>query len=132
MTTFDHFWCIYPRRVAKRAALKAWEKEMRSGTTPEEIIEGLRRQLAHLSAKEAQFIPHPATWLNQGRWEDEVTEQPAQKTATKSAYRQYQDECAAELDKIINRDKPNDERTDNVIDLGTADYRRDRAARSGW
>jgi uncharacterized protein YdaU (DUF1376 family) len=54
--------------------------------------------------------------------------QRSQAPPRKSAYREYQDECAAELDKIINRDKHNDERIDNVIDLGTADYRSERAA----
>lgn len=127
MTTFDHFWCIYPRRVAKRAALKAWEKEMRSGTTPEEIIEGLRRQLAHLSAKEAQFIPHPATWLNQGRWEDEVTEQPARKPEQKkSAFQERHENARERINRalgITDDDKQSDFDDGNIIDLSRANYR---------
>lgn len=127
MTTFDHFWSLYPRRVAKRAALKAWEKEMRSGTTPEEIIEGLRRQLAHLSAKEAQFIPHPATWLNQGRWEDEVTEQPARKAEPKkSAFQERHENARERINRalgITDDDKQSDFDDGNIIDLSRANYR---------
>lgn len=134
--TFDLFWSLYPRRVVKRAAVKAWDKEMRNGTSPDEIINGLRRQLPHLTARDVQFIPHPSTWLNQGRWEDEIPEQAAAKPEPrKSAYREHQDACARELDKIINRDAGHDEHSDrpnNVIDIGTADYRVERKAASRW
>lgn len=71
MSSFEDFWNLYPRKVAKRAALKEWEKEMRGGTDPSEIIAGLTRQLPMLARKEQQFIPHARTWLHQGRWEDE-------------------------------------------------------------
>lgn len=68
---FDEFWSMYPRRVSKRDSRKSWDREMRRGTSPLEIIEGLRKQLPDLMAREPQFRPHPSTWLNQGRWEDE-------------------------------------------------------------
>jgi len=71
MSTFEEFWRLYPRRVAKRAAQKEWDREIRAGTEPETIIEGLRRQLPMLMRKDPQFIPHARTWLHQGRWEDE-------------------------------------------------------------
>jgi len=73
MSDFSDFWSIYPRRVAKRAAQKAWDKEMNAGTDPDVIIAGLRRQLPIFARKDEQFIPHASTWLNQGRFEDEVS-----------------------------------------------------------
>lgn len=72
MTTFEDFWTLYPRKIAKRAAFKVWEREMKAGTAPDDILAGLRAQVPSLSARDPQFIPHAATWLNQGRWEDEV------------------------------------------------------------
>lgn len=69
---FEVFWREYPRKVGKRAAFQVWERELRAGTDPAEIIEGLRAQLPGLLRKELQFIPHARTWLHQGRWEDEV------------------------------------------------------------
>ena len=42
---FERFWSLYPRKVAKRTAQKAWDKELRAGTDPAEIIAGLERQL---------------------------------------------------------------------------------------
>lgn len=82
MTTFADFWAAYPRRVAKRAALKSWERELRAGTAADDIMGGLRRLLPSLMAREPQFIPHPATWLNQGRWEDETPVERFRPSAT--------------------------------------------------
>lgn len=73
MSDFQDFWAIYPRRVAKRAAQKAWDKEMKAGTDPDSIIAGLRRQIPIFARKDEQFIPHASTWIHSGRWEDEVS-----------------------------------------------------------
>jgi len=73
MNDFAEFWSLFPRRVSKRAAQKAWDKEMKAGTDPAQILAGLRRQIPHFATKDEQFIPHPSTWLNQGRFEDEIS-----------------------------------------------------------
>lgn len=69
MTGFDAFWSHYPRRVGKLVAMKAYEKAMKLATH-EQIMAGVELYRAHLP-REAQYIAHPATWLNQGRWLDE-------------------------------------------------------------
>jgi hypothetical protein len=71
------FWPAYPRKVAKGAAEAAWFK-LGSGLSREEevalfnaVMDGLERwKLAHKDTEE-DFIPHPATWINQRHWEDE-------------------------------------------------------------
>lgn len=66
------FWPLYPRKVGKGAARTA---AVRKAKTPEiraAIIRGLQRQLPGMSEKEQEYIPHPATWLNQERWNDEI------------------------------------------------------------
>lgn len=71
---FEAFWSIYPRRVAKRAAWKSWVRIIDIATPAEVVIDGAKR-FAHwcrANGKEEQYIPHPTTWLNQGRWEDEL------------------------------------------------------------
>jgi len=76
---YDHFasfWKAYPRRVGKKAALKAWERlHNGKGKTPslEMILHAIDRQRRGWS--DPKYIPHPATWLNGRRWEDE-TEEP--------------------------------------------------------
>ena len=70
---FDAFWEEYPKKVAKQDALKAWEK-ISAELTPQ-IMDGLRRwkNSDEWSRDDGRYIPHPATWLNGRRWEDEVT-----------------------------------------------------------
>lgn len=72
---FPRFWKLYPNKKGKAAAEKAWAKLK---VTPELfnlIAQGLAKQCASLAWTKdgGQFIPHPATWLNGKRWEDEVT-----------------------------------------------------------
>lgn len=69
---FAEFWELYPRKTAKGAAEKAWPKAVKRAGDPDRIVQGLRDLLPTLSRSEPQFIPHPATWLNAGRWEDEI------------------------------------------------------------
>lgn len=67
---FEAFWSLYPRHVAKDAARKKFEVVTRR-TAPAVVMAGLRRWLSSADLSDPKFIPHPATWLNQGRWEDE-------------------------------------------------------------
>ena len=67
---FDEFWRVYPRKVGKGAARKAWIRAIKAAGEAE-IIAALRRQVVGWEEKEARFIPHPKTWLNQERWTDE-------------------------------------------------------------
>lgn len=70
--TFDRFWKAYPRKVAKPVAIKAWRKAITKMET-DKILEALEKQkLSDDWTKEkGKFIPYPATWLNQERWNDE-------------------------------------------------------------
>ena len=68
-TAFEDFWAIYPRKVGKLAAKRAWDKIR---PTPE-IVEAMAKALEWQCPEwdDPQFIPHPASWLNAGRWMDE-------------------------------------------------------------
>ncbi len=71
---FLKFWNEYPRKVAKAKALKAWESLKPTDELFEKIMQALRtqKQSEQWSKDKGQFIPHPTTWLNQRRWEDET------------------------------------------------------------
>ena len=73
---FQEFWEAYPRKIAKLDATRAFMRAVQTGTPPGAIIEGARRFafLCRREGTERQYIPHPATWLNGGRWEDEDLE----------------------------------------------------------
>jgi hypothetical protein len=69
---FQAFWDQYPRKVAKRAAQSSWNRL--SESEQKEALDAISDHLKYWKLKETakEFIPHPATWLNQGRWEDEI------------------------------------------------------------
>ena len=67
---FEVFWSIYPRRVAKGAARKAFARALRPAS-PEDIITGAKRYSQSVNGREMKYIAHPATWLNQERWADD-------------------------------------------------------------
>jgi len=70
---FDAFWGPYPKKVGKQAALKAYLRITKT-VDPACILSGLLSQQAFLTdQKKRGFCPDPATWLNAGRWDDEVT-----------------------------------------------------------
>ena len=69
---FDVFWAVYPRRLAKKDAEKAWRKI--PAHIQSDVIQALKRHVQAWQQKgvEKQFIPYPASWLNGERWYDEV------------------------------------------------------------
>ena len=68
---FDEFWKIYPKKIAKENAKKAWIKIKPNDELIAKITKAVITQ--KLSERESQFIPHAATWLNAKRWEDELS-----------------------------------------------------------
>ena len=69
---FEEFWDKYPRKVAKKAAQKAWDKLKNDEKIAASV--NIDKHCAYWKAKDTdrEYIPHPATWLNQGRWDDEI------------------------------------------------------------
>jgi hypothetical protein len=70
---FSAFWAAYPRKVGKDAAFRAFQKHAPTAALVETMLRALtrQRQTVQWRKDDGQFIPHPATWLNQGRWQDE-------------------------------------------------------------
>lgn len=69
---FDAFWIQYPRKAGKEAARKAFAKALKM-TTADRIASGVEDLRIQVAGKDQQFTPHPATWLNEGRWDDEAS-----------------------------------------------------------
>jgi hypothetical protein len=73
--SFDDFWMLYPRRVKRIAAERAWSR-----------LSTAKRRLAMLAlpahmrwwrkhCSDLSTVPHPASWLNAERWADELSGQ---------------------------------------------------------
>ena len=76
--SFQIFWDVYPRKVGKQAALRAWEKRKPDEALVEQMLAALewqRRQDDWLH-EGGRFIPHPSTWMKDGRWQDEPSQTP--------------------------------------------------------
>jgi hypothetical protein len=71
---FESFWTVYPRKVGKAQAKKAWDKLKLDDDTVRMIAENIALRIKHGEWSDANktFIPHASTYLNNARWEDEV------------------------------------------------------------
>lgn len=75
-TVFADFWAAYPKKVGKKDAYKAFcklSRELWPRLVP--AVEAQKKS-KQWQKDDGQFIPNPATWLNQGRWDDETETVP--------------------------------------------------------
>lgn len=77
---FAEFWQRYPRKTAKPRAIKAFRAAKLNGQLPALMADLDARIGGEWLGKDLQYIPHPATYLNDRRWED--AEGPAQRRET--------------------------------------------------
>ena len=70
-SAFDVFWKAYPKKTGKEAARKSFARAKADIGTMLSALE-VQKQSEQWTKDNGQFIPNPTTWLNQGRWEDEV------------------------------------------------------------
>lgn len=70
---FNIFWNEYPKRVGKEKAKKAFFKTCLDDVVFSEMLEALNKfkMTSDWKKEKGQYIPYPASWLNQKRWEDE-------------------------------------------------------------
>ena len=78
---FEKFWAEYPKKIGKK---KAQQVFINLNPNLEVVLSGLAKwkESKQWTKDDGQFIPHPTTWLNQERWNDEIEV----KTKIKSKY----------------------------------------------
>jgi len=66
---FEAFWSVYPRRIEKRKAFRAWQARLREGVSPETLIDCARNYAEYVLLKGTAecYIKHPATFLGPDR-----------------------------------------------------------------
>lgn len=71
---FDRFWSAYPRHTAKVNAKKSFDKLNPDEQLLSEMLRAVeaQKQSEQWTKDNGQYIPHPATWINQRRWEDDL------------------------------------------------------------
>ncbi len=67
---FELFWNTYPKKVGKAAAKKSWVKQK---PKIDYVLKALHWQVDsdQWTKNDGQYIPNPATYINQHRWLDE-------------------------------------------------------------
>ena len=71
---FERFWSAYPKKVGKDAARRWWGKRKPDDAMLAAILAAIAVQAksAQWAKDGGQYIPHPTTWLNEGRWQDDA------------------------------------------------------------
>ena len=72
---FDKWWAMYPRKVQKKDARRKFIRLMKDGVDFQALMDGLARSMRswEREGRSKDRLPHPTTWLNQERWDDEET-----------------------------------------------------------
>jgi hypothetical protein len=79
---FEQWWAIYPNKTGKGRAAQAYQAAFKrlggasvgTGRVHSKLFYALEAQCRvwKLKGISGKFIPHPTTWLNQSRWDDEA------------------------------------------------------------
>lgn len=71
--SFEKFWSAYPKKVGKQAAIKAFKRAVKF-ISVDSMLEAIDKQKTSDQWKRdnGKYIPNPTTWLNQGRWDDNL------------------------------------------------------------
>lgn len=88
---FERFWSAYPKKVGKGDARKKFLKLKPNQQLFDQIMSALSaaKKTEQWTKSNGQFVPNPATWLNQSRWEDDYSQTAG---ATNSASLDYGEE----------------------------------------
>ena len=76
---FDDFYAAYPKKVGRAAAKKAWDKLNPQPALINRIMLDIKNRVDQghwCTGQGKQYIPGPAPYLNQQRWEDEIIPRP--------------------------------------------------------
>ena len=70
--SFDKFWAAYPKKVSKPQAMRSWKKIKPNAEALGTIMAAIEvaKESADWKKEGGKYIPYPATWLNNRRWED--------------------------------------------------------------
>ncbi len=80
---FERFWALYPRKTNREVAVRAWDK-LKPGLELCKVMDkAIRLQMQSAQWQDSQHIPHPSTWLNGKRWQDEL------EASTQKEHRSY-------------------------------------------
>lgn len=72
---FDTFWSAYPKKVGKEKCLNWFLIHRPNDELLQKMLKTIEEYKNTKQWSNPQYIPHPYTWLNQGRWDDEIEQE---------------------------------------------------------
>lgn len=90
---FEEFWGVCPRKVGKGKAKKLFDKACEA-VSSQALIDAMRRYAATRKGEEPKYTAHPATWLHQERWNDELPGSGSAKIYDLSAFQSPEEQEA--------------------------------------
>ena len=85
---FQEFWNLYPVKKARKACETKWQQRNLDEKS-DLIIEKLFEQVNDDDSWKRGYAPHPLTYINQDRWEDDIS-QPVKSSSRSSSFDEYQ------------------------------------------
>ena len=79
---FEQFWLLYPRKVQKQRALKAYKKLNSKDMEAANSLLNSHITYWNKADRSSEHIPHAATWINTKSWEDELPSDKQERTPT--------------------------------------------------
>ena len=106
---FVEFWAAYPRKVGKEAARKAWRHIKPTAALQSKILSAIEQAKGsgQWQCDNGRYIPNPTTWLNQGRWDDEIQPYSAKSANRISSIKcnfTQRSYCDEELEQFVTND----------------------------
>ena len=124
---FESFWEVYPRKIGKEKCRNWFKSHKPKENFVKQMIEAVEQQKKSKQWSDPQYIPHPYTWLNQGRWEDELT--PSKDSTFQSAPKnpiQWEEAKGSTLEEDLRFCKEHPEQAKKILD-GMDVYHPERA-----
>lgn len=104
---FESFWSIYPSKKAKKKCQEIWNRK-KLNSIADDIVEKLLKQIDGDEHFKQGFVPNPSTYLNQERWNDDLTPHRDNIQAVKKAeIREIADKRVAELERLSEKEREN-------------------------
>ena len=73
--TFETFWKAYPKKVGKEKCFNWFKSHKVDSDLLKKMLNKIEEYKNTKQWSNPQYIPHPYTWLNQGRWDDEIEQE---------------------------------------------------------
>lgn len=99
LNEFESLWKMYPNKKGKDKALSYYQKARKSGTTFEDVEQGIKNYCKEIEVKktEKQYIQHGSTWFNNKGWLDDYDFTPNAKTEQKKSKYSYTPDDGSDL-----------------------------------